>query len=121
MVKRFPKSLNRVFFALSDPTRRAILARLADGETTITAVATPFAISFVAVSKHIRVLEQAGLLKRSKQGREFRLRLVAQPLHDAAHWLDQYERFWTEHLDHIKARAEQKARERNSTKSHPSI
>ena len=63
MVKRLPKPLNRVFFALSDPTRRAILARLSDRELTITALAEPFAISFVAVSKHIRVLEDAGLLK----------------------------------------------------------
>jgi DNA-binding transcriptional ArsR family regulator len=116
MVKCFPKSLNRVFFALSDPTRRAILARLADGQLTITALAAPFAISFVAVSKHIRVLEHAGLLKRSKQGREYHLRLVPQPLHDAAAWLDQYERFWTDQLHHIKARAEQKARERSAQK-----
>jgi DNA-binding transcriptional ArsR family regulator len=115
MVKQFPKSLNRVFFALSDPTRRAILARVADGEMTITALATPFAISFVAVSKHVRVLETAGLLKRSKQGREFHLRLVAEPLQNAAQWLDQYDRFWTDQLHHIKARAEQKAREKGTT------
>ncbi|HTQ38776.1 MAG TPA: metalloregulator ArsR/SmtB family transcription factor, partial [Pirellulales bacterium] len=119
MVKQFPKALNQVFFALSDPTRRAILARLADGETTITAVATPFAISFVAVSKHIRVLERAGLLKRSKQGREYHLRLVPEPLHDAADWLDQYQRFWTDHLHDIKVRAEQKMRERKANKSNP--
>ncbi|HZZ29458.1 MAG TPA: metalloregulator ArsR/SmtB family transcription factor [Pirellulales bacterium] len=119
MVKYFPKSLNRVFFALSDPTRRAILAQLADGHMTITALAAPFSISFVAVSKHIRVLEQAGLLKRSKQGREYHLRLIAEPLHDAVNWLEQYERFWTEHLDQIKARAEQKARERAQRKPNP--
>jgi DNA-binding transcriptional ArsR family regulator len=116
MVKQFPKSLNRVFFAISDPTRRAILARLGDEQLTITALAAPFAISFVAVSKHIRVLENAGLLKRTKQGREFHLRLVAEPLRDAADWIDQYERFWSDQLQHIKARAEQKARERSGTK-----
>jgi DNA-binding transcriptional ArsR family regulator len=116
MVKRLPKPLNRVFFALSDPTRRAILARLSDGQLTITALAEPFAISFVAVSKHIRVLEDAGLLKRSKQGREYHLRLVPEPLRGAADWLNQYDRFWTDHLVDIKSRAEQKARQRSESK-----
>jgi DNA-binding transcriptional ArsR family regulator len=114
MVKHLSKPLNRVFFALSDPTRRAILARLADGQLTITALAEPLAISFVAVSKHVRVLEGAGLLKRNKQGREFHLRLIAEPMQEAVGWLKQYERFWTDHLQNIKARAEQKARERKA-------
>jgi DNA-binding transcriptional ArsR family regulator len=105
-----------VFFALSDPTRRAIIARLAAGELRITEVAAPFAISLVAVSRHIRVLEAAGLLKRTKQGREYHLRLIAQPLEEAAGWIDQYERYWTNALDDIKARAEQKARERAQQK-----
>jgi DNA-binding transcriptional ArsR family regulator len=117
MVKHFHKPLNRVFFALSDPTRRAILARLTDGELTITALAAPFAISLVAVSKHIRVLESAGLLKRTKQGREYHLRFVAQPLRDAAQWVEQFNRFWTDHLDSIKEIAERKARERAKLKS----
>jgi DNA-binding transcriptional ArsR family regulator len=119
MVKYQPRSLDRVFFALSDPTRRAILARLAGGQMTITSLATPFAISFVAVSKHIRVLEQAGLLKRQKHGREFHLRLLAQPLHDAASWLEQYEQFWGDQLASIKTRAEQKAKQRTLHKPHP--
>jgi DNA-binding transcriptional ArsR family regulator len=112
VVKHLPESLNRVFFAIADPTRRAVLARLADGELTVTAIAAPFAMSLAAVSKHIRVLEQAGLLKRTRQGREHRLRFVAQPLQSAAEWVNQYDRFWTEHLDHIKEAAERKARER---------
>jgi DNA-binding transcriptional ArsR family regulator len=112
MVKCSPPPLDRLFFALSDPTRRAIVARLAQGEITIAALASPFAISLVAVSKHIRVLEQAGLLTRTKLGREFHLRLVGEPLRAAADWIDQFEQFWSEHLDHIKTRAEQKARER---------
>ncbi len=117
MVKHLPKPLNRVFFAISDPTRRMILVRLADSQQlTITALAEPLAMSFVAVSKHVRVLEQAGLVKRSKQGREYHLRLVAEPLRDAVDWLDRFERFWGEHLDYIKARAEQKARERGANK-----
>ena len=89
---------------------------LADRQLTITALAEPFAISFVAVSKHIRVLEDAGLLKRSKQGREYHLRLVPEPLRDAADWLNQYDRFWTDHLVDIKSRAEQKARQRSESK-----
>src|SRR5262249_4433199 len=117
MVKHFPRPLNRVFFALSDPTRRAIVARLADGQLTITALAEPFAMSFVAVSKHIRVLEQAGLLKRAKQGREFHLRLIPERLHDAGDWIKQFDRFWTDHLDQIKTRAEQKARQRAAQKT----
>ena len=117
MVKHLPPALNRIFFALSDPTRRAIIARVAEGELTITALATPFAMSLVAVSKHIRVLEEAGLLKRTKQGREFHLRLIPEPLRDVAAWTQQYERFWTTHLDDIKARAEQKARQRGAQKN----
>jgi DNA-binding transcriptional ArsR family regulator len=113
------ESLNRVFFALSDATRRAILARVANGEVTVTAIAAPFAISLAAVSKHIRVLEQAGLLKRSKQGREHRLRFVAGPLRDAAQWVQGFDRFWTEHLDRIKELAERKAQERTCRQRPP--
>jgi DNA-binding transcriptional ArsR family regulator len=107
VVKYKPESLSRVFFALSDPTRRAILARVAEGEVTVTALAAPFAMSLVAVSKHIRVLEQAGLLQRSKQGREHRLRIVAEPLRDAAEWLDTYRAFWTRQLDQLARHLEQ--------------
>src|SRR5262249_13598338 len=110
MVKCFPRSMDRVFFALSDPTRRGILAIVAGGEPKVTSLAEPFAISLVAISKHIRVLEQAGLLKRTKHGREYHLRLVAEPLKDVSGWARQFERFWDEHLTDIKSRAEQKAR-----------
>jgi DNA-binding transcriptional ArsR family regulator len=120
MVKYSPPPLDRLFFALSDPTRRAIVARLAQGDITIAALAAPFAISLVAVSKHIRVLEQAGLITRTKLGREFHLKLVPQKLQSAADWIDQFEQFWTVHLDHVKTRAEQKARERTGQKpKHP--
>jgi DNA-binding transcriptional ArsR family regulator len=102
-----PESLSRVFFALSDPTRRAILARVARGEATVTAIAAPFALSLVAVSKHIRVLEQAGLLERSRQGREHRLRLVAEPLREAADWVEQYRTFWTRQLDRLAEHLEE--------------
>jgi DNA-binding transcriptional ArsR family regulator len=106
------KSLSRVFFALADPTRRAVLARIATGEMTVTAIAAPFGISLAAVSKHVRVLEEAGLLKRVRQGREHRLSLVPEALRAAAAWVDQFERLWTDHLDSIKEAAERKARER---------
>jgi DNA-binding transcriptional ArsR family regulator len=107
VVERAPESLNRVFFALSDPTRRAILARVAEGEETVTAIAAPFALSLAAVSKHIRVLEEAGLLKRSKRGREHRLRLVAEPLRDAADWVNRYRKFWARQLDRLAQHLEQ--------------
>jgi DNA-binding transcriptional ArsR family regulator len=112
MVEHMPESLSRVYFALADPTRRAILLLVADGEKTVTAIAAPFAMSLAAVSKHIRVLEQAGLLKRSRQGREHRLRFDAEPLRDAGDWINRFERFWTDHLDRIKELAERKARDR---------
>jgi DNA-binding transcriptional ArsR family regulator len=112
MVEYQSKPLNRVFFALADPTRRAVLARIADEELTVTAIAAPFGISLAAVSKHIRVLEDAGLLKRTRHGREHRLSFVPDPLQAAAEWVNQYERFWTEHLESIKEIAERKARER---------
>ena len=107
VVKHMPESLSRVFFALSDPTRRAILARVADGEVTVTAIAAPFAMSLAAVSKHIRVLEQAGLLERTRQGREHRLRFVARPLQEAADWVNHYRKFWTRQLDRLAQHLEQ--------------
>jgi DNA-binding transcriptional ArsR family regulator len=116
MVKYMPESLSRVFFALSDPTRRAILARVAEGEVTVTVLAAPFAMSLVAVSKHIRVLEQAGLLQRRKQGREYRLRFVADPLRDAAEWLDSYRTFWTRQLDRLAQHLEQQQNDNEDVK-----
>src|SRR3954463_12074602 len=112
MVKYPMPTLDRVFFALSDPTRRAVLARMGGGEMTVMAIAAPFAISLAAVSTHIRVLEAAGLLKQTRQGREHRLQLVGQPLRAAADWVGQFEQFWADHLDRIKEAAERKARER---------
>jgi len=112
MVEYRRKPLNRVFFALADPTRRAILLHVARGEATVTALAAGFTISLAAVSKHIRVLEAAGLLQRTKQGREYHLRLIAEPLRDATDWTSQFNRFWTEHLDRIKQLAESKAKNR---------
>jgi len=117
VVEHLTEPLSRVFFALSDPTRRAILARIGGGEATVTAIAAPFALTLAAVSKHIRVLEQAGLLHRSKQGRKYHLRLIADPLRDAADWVEGFRKFWTEHLDSVKEIAERKARERANPKN----
>ena len=91
-------SLDHTFAALSDPTRRAILTRLAQSSETVTRLAEPFPISLPAVSKHLRVLERAGLIERERQGRTQRCRLTALPLRDAAEWIGFYERFWQTQL-----------------------
>jgi DNA-binding transcriptional ArsR family regulator len=99
MVNYVSHPLDRTFAALSDPTRRAILARLTDGDATVTELAAPFEMSLPAISKHLRVLEQAGLVARTIDGRVHRLRLVAQPLREAATWIGRYQRFWEQQLD----------------------
>ena len=86
--------LDFVFAALADPTRRAILARLARGEATVGELAEPFRISVQAVSKHLTVLERAGLITRGRSAQRRASRLRAEPLKDAADWLDSYRRFW---------------------------
>ncbi len=91
--------LDATFGALADPTRRAILARLALGEATVTELATPFDVSLPAVSKHLRVLESAGLLRREIDGRVHRCRLAALPMKDAAAWIETYRAFWETQLD----------------------
>ena len=91
--------LDEVFFALSDPTRRAILASLAQGDLTVAELSEPFEISAPAISKHLRVLERAGLLVREREGRSRRARFVADPLQGAAEWVDRYRDFWENKLD----------------------
>ena len=93
--------LDRTFAALSDPTRRAILARLADGEATVNEVAAPFAISLPAISKHLKVLEHAGLITRGRDAQWRPCRLEAAPLEDAADWLERYRQFWEGSLDRL--------------------
>jgi DNA-binding transcriptional ArsR family regulator len=95
--------LDRVFSAVSDPTRRAILARLADSDARVTDIAGDFPISLNSTSKHIRVLENAGLVRRTVRGREHILTLDAAPLADAAGWIDHYRRFWSEQLASLDA------------------
>ncbi len=98
-----PDHLSATLAALADPTRRAILARLALGETTVTELAEPFDMSLPAVSKHIKVLESAGLITRGRAAQWRPCRLEAGPLRDVAGWLDQYRRFWDESLDRLDA------------------
>jgi DNA-binding transcriptional ArsR family regulator len=88
--------LSLVFGALADPTRRAILARLADGEATVAELATPFSMSQPAVSKHLKVLEQAGLISRNRRATARLSRLEAEPLREVTTWLARYQRFWDE-------------------------
>jgi DNA-binding transcriptional ArsR family regulator len=90
--------LDGVFNALCDPTRRAILARLTDTDARVTEIAADFPISLNSISKHIRMLERAGLVSRSVQGRDHVLSLNAEPLADAVEWLERYRRFWEDRL-----------------------
>lgn len=93
--------LDETFAALADPTRRAILARLADGEARVTEVARPFPISLNSVSKHIRVLERAGLVRRRRQGRDHLLTLDPAPLDEAADYMAAQRRLWAWRLDQL--------------------
>jgi DNA-binding transcriptional ArsR family regulator len=93
--------LSTTFAALADPTRRAILARLASGEAMVTELAEPFEMSGPAISKHLKVLEQAGLISRGRQAQWRPCRLKADPLKAAADWLDEYRRFWEESFDRL--------------------
>jgi DNA-binding transcriptional ArsR family regulator len=97
-----PDHLSTTFAALADPTRRAILARLATGEASVTELAEPFEMSLPAVSKHLKVLERAGLIARGRQAQWRPCRLDAVPLKDAADWLEHYRRFWEQSLDRLE-------------------
>lgn len=96
-------ALDAVFSALADPTRRAILARLADGQATVTELGAPFAMSQPAVSRHLKVLEQAGLIAREVDAQRRPARLKAARMADAAEWLDQFSKFWTGSFDQLDA------------------
>jgi DNA-binding transcriptional ArsR family regulator len=97
-----PDRLDHTFAALADPTRRAILARLASGEATVTQLAEPFEISLPAISRHLKVLERAGLIARGREAQWRPRTLRAEPLKDAADWLEQYRRFWEASLDRLE-------------------
>jgi DNA-binding transcriptional ArsR family regulator len=103
MVEYSQEQLNSVFSAVADPTRRAILRALAKKPATITQIAKPFPVSLNAISKHVMVLEGAGLIRREIQGREHLCRLEPRPLRDATAWLDHYRQFWDVRLDALES------------------
>ena len=109
---------DRIFAALADPTRRAILARLTLGETSVTELAQPFDMSLPAISKHLKVLEHAGLIARGREAQWRPCRLVAGPLKDASDWLEQYRRFWEHNLDRLESYL-QEAASRDKPKRRP--
>jgi DNA-binding transcriptional ArsR family regulator len=93
--------LSTTFAALADPTRRAILARLAEGEATVNELAEPFALSLPTVSKHLKVLQRAGLVSQGRKAQWRPCRLEAAPLHEVADWMEDYRRFWDESFDRL--------------------
>lgn len=95
--------LSATFSALADPTRRAILARLASGETSVTELAAPFEMTPPAITKHLKVLERAGLITRSRQAQWRPCQLNAAPLHQAADFIEQYRQFWEQSFDRLEA------------------
>src|SRR5215469_3750283 len=112
--------LSTTFAALADPTRRAILARLASRELSVTEIAEPFAMSLPAVSKHLKVLERAGLIARGRDAQWRPCRLEARPLKDVAEWVEHYRRFWSASFDrldnYLREMQKQKKEKRNARK-----
>jgi DNA-binding transcriptional ArsR family regulator len=102
MVEYSSRVLDRTFGALADPTRRRILAQLARGEECVTSLAQPYAMSLAAVSKHVIVLEKAGLVRRRRQGRVHWLALEPKPMQEARAWIDRYRKFWEGNLDQFE-------------------
>jgi DNA-binding transcriptional ArsR family regulator len=109
MVKYPSSRLNQTFAALADPTRRRMLEQLARGNRCVTDLARPHSMSLPAISKHLRVLEKAGLLRRRRYGRVHQLRLEAKPLKQAALWVEEYRKFWEESFDRLAAYLEKTA------------
>ena len=101
MVKCSTRLLDRTFGALADPTRRRILEHLADGDRCVTDLARPYRMSLPAVSKHLRVLENAGLVRRKRDGRVHRLKLEAKPMQQAQAWIEEYRKFWEASFDRL--------------------
>ena len=98
-----PDSLNRAFAALADPTRRAIIARLASSEATVNELAEPFDMTQPSISKHLKVLERAGLISRGRAAQTRPCRLEAAPLKEVANWIEKYRNFWEESFDRLDA------------------
>jgi DNA-binding transcriptional ArsR family regulator len=106
--------LDTTFRALADPTRRGMLARLALGDKSIGELAEPFAMTFAGASKHVKVLEEAGLVARRRDGRTHVIRLEAKPLAEAERWLKQWEKFWSGRLDRLEAAINARKKEKNN-------
>jgi DNA-binding transcriptional ArsR family regulator len=119
MVELHTPEMNSIFHALGDATRRQMIRELADGERTVSELAEPFSMSLAAASKHIKVLENAGLIRREVRGRTHLCRLDPGPLASAHEWLSFYERFWTSRLDVLEQllRAEDEASKSKKPKS----
>jgi DNA-binding transcriptional ArsR family regulator len=113
-----PTQLDRIFAALSDRTRRAIVARLATGEASVTELAKPFKMSLPAVSKHLKVLERAGLVSRNRRAQWRPCRLEAAPLKDVAAWVENYRDFWEERLDRLDDYLNELQAEKGKEKKH---
>ena len=103
MTSRSPESLDDVFSALADPTRRAILSRLVQGEATVNELVAPFELAQPTISKHLKVLERAGLISRGREAQYRPVRLNAKPLAQAAQWLGHYSQFWEDSFDRLDA------------------
>ena len=106
--------LDTIFRALADPTRRGMLARLALGDKSIGELAEPFAMTFAGASKHVKVLEEAGLIARRKQGRTHLISIDAKPLEEAERWMRQWEKFWNTRLDRLEALIERDNKEKSN-------
>jgi DNA-binding transcriptional ArsR family regulator len=112
MVKRAADPLDATFGALADPTRRAIVERLTRGEASVGELAEPFAVSLPAISKHLTVLEKAGLVARTKEGRVRHCRLIEEPMREAVEWIASYGTFWEGQLDSLGRFLERPRRDR---------
>lgn len=119
MVKYSGAALDRTFAALADPTRRAILARLALGPASVGELARPFDISLPAISRHLRTLEAAGLLKQQKEGRVRRCVFVTAPLDDAREWIEAHRAFWSDQFDSLAAYLKHQTEEESSDGAGP--
>ena len=117
MVEQNAAALDRVFHALADPTRRAMLRKLAGGERSVGELAQPFDMSFAAAAKHVKVLEGAGMLSRRIEGRTHRCRLEAKALGEADRWLAYYQRFWSGRLDALETALLDQARKTKRSRS----
>ncbi len=114
MAKYKKDKLSTVLLAIGDPTRRAILEKISRGEPSVLEIAESFPISLPAISKHLKVLERAGLILRKKEGRVNRFKLIARPMKDASEWIKNYDRFWQVQLGSLEAYLEEAGREEKS-------